>query len=248
MSQLIVGLPDAPVAMGNRSSADPSALPDPLPGTLSPAHEMMECETIEAVETPVATDKGATDDAITKVCTRKREQHVDTDVAQLVREMITKVVEESGFRFLVPDYPLPTVQILEDQRLVRRTGTSAPSLVFLNQAIDKDHVLSLRVVEAESCDGEAPKPFGLIIGCTSCESDAIREHERHATRYCGVEGCAGGVSLHSGLTTKVETGSLILIQKVDGDFISVTVDGKRYSITDRKKRFAGRTADRKSVV
>ena len=155
-----------------------------------------------------------------------------------VGDMETHEAEnEAELRFMLPDYPLPDVQILEDGLLVRRTGISGPCLVYLNRAIDDADVLSVVVVNVDPIPDTVQPSQSFVFGCTTCEIKNIREEEFHATKYCGEIICPyGSFSRHIGISTKVTTGSTFEVRKEPKAFLSVTVDGKKHKVAEQKKK------------
>ena len=224
--------PQTPVAMGSASSnVLPARCDNQLPRSVSAANRA--CDLEELTEMSVTTTEPACADVLNDRNDRTTRRLTG------VCDMGTHEVEnEAELRFLLPDYPLPDVQILEDGLLVRRTGTSGPCLVYLNRAIRDGDVLSVVVADVGPNADTGQPPYGFVFGVTTCEIKNIREDEFHATRICNELTCPyESFSRRIGITTNVTTGSTFKVEQESGASLSITVNGKKREIEEHKKLF-----------
>ena len=144
----------------------------------------------------------------------------------------------NDYMFLFPTYPADSIQI--SRREVRRIDPCGPCIAYFSDQLAEGNKLQLRIDEIAD-DGRTRKPWCLEFGVTTCYPDHISVTSCHADSLCRRTTCPEpAYVLTYGVTDKVKVGSVISFERNDDDFVEIMVDGKKYSMHDRKKLFVGK--------
>ena len=145
-------------------------------------------------------------------------------------------VKPQLYRFLVPDYPLPGIQISENKKQVRVVGSEGARIVYFNNDTPLGHSLQLRI--DEKSDKAKSNSWSLVFGLTRCPPASITTQDWHATTLCNKEAECQGAYIKYGVTDKVEVNSVLNFTP-GSNMVTITVGDKKYEFFDHKKSLAG---------